>query len=178
VDAIAREAGYTKGAVYANFANKEELFLAMVDRRMELQRDAPHLRPDAEAGASGAPEDSEDLTRFLQNAFDLDWALLAMETLLYAVRHAPELTRHLADRYRQLDHATSAALQQTGAARGEDLEDLDDLAVAHSALGEGLMLRRLIDPEAFPPERLGRIFSMVFGDDYQKDDQKPEPPGG
>ena len=37
LDEIANRAGFTKGAVYSNFANKEELFLALVhDRRTAL----------------------------------------------------------------------------------------------------------------------------------------------
>ena len=33
VDEIAEDAGFTKGAFYANFASKEEIFLAMLDER-------------------------------------------------------------------------------------------------------------------------------------------------
>src|SRR5215831_16581710 len=33
IDEVSEEAGYTKGAFYANFKNKEELFLAMLDER-------------------------------------------------------------------------------------------------------------------------------------------------
>ncbi len=33
IDEVAEEAGYTKGAFYANFKSKEELFLAMLDER-------------------------------------------------------------------------------------------------------------------------------------------------
>ena len=33
LDEVAQVAGYTKGAVYANFASKEELFLAVLDER-------------------------------------------------------------------------------------------------------------------------------------------------
>ena len=35
VDEVAEEAGYTKGAFYANFKSKEELFLAMLDERFD-----------------------------------------------------------------------------------------------------------------------------------------------
>ena len=31
IDEVAEDAGYTKGAFYANFKSKEELFLAMLD---------------------------------------------------------------------------------------------------------------------------------------------------
>ena len=33
IDEVAGEAGYTKGAFYANFKSKEELFLAMLDEQ-------------------------------------------------------------------------------------------------------------------------------------------------
>ena len=33
IDEVAQDAGYTKGAFYANFKSKEELFLAMLDER-------------------------------------------------------------------------------------------------------------------------------------------------
>src|ERR671933_449322 len=33
IDEVAETAGFTKGAFYANFRNKEELFLAMLDER-------------------------------------------------------------------------------------------------------------------------------------------------
>src|SRR3712207_5988200 len=35
VDQVAAEAGYTKGAVYSNFASKEDLFFAVYERRAE-----------------------------------------------------------------------------------------------------------------------------------------------
>ena len=56
VDQIAQAAGYTKGAVYSNFASKEDLFFAVYERRAEravaeLERTlaAPRTRP---AGSS------------------------------------------------------------------------------------------------------------------------------
>jgi AcrR family transcriptional regulator len=35
VDAVADAAGYTKGAVYSNFASKEDLFFAIYERRVD-----------------------------------------------------------------------------------------------------------------------------------------------
>ncbi|HEX3317774.1 MAG TPA: helix-turn-helix domain-containing protein, partial [Solirubrobacteraceae bacterium] len=37
IDEVAEEAGFTKGAFYANFRSKEELFLAMLDERFAEQ---------------------------------------------------------------------------------------------------------------------------------------------
>ena len=37
VDEVAEEAGFSKGAVYSNFASKEELFLVLLDRHLEAE---------------------------------------------------------------------------------------------------------------------------------------------
>src|SRR4051794_10992260 len=52
LDQIAAAAGYTKGAVYSNFASKEDLFFAVYDRRAtrmvaEMER---HFAGDPRAG--------------------------------------------------------------------------------------------------------------------------------
>ena len=35
LDAVADDAGFTKGAVYSNFSSKEDLFFAVYERRVE-----------------------------------------------------------------------------------------------------------------------------------------------
>ncbi|HET8928335.1 MAG TPA: helix-turn-helix domain-containing protein, partial [Microbacterium sp.] len=37
IEDVAAKAGYTRGAVYSNFAGKGELFLALVEERFEAQ---------------------------------------------------------------------------------------------------------------------------------------------
>src|SRR5438132_7088046 len=40
LEEIAETAGYTRGAIYKNFDGKEDLFLAVLDRRIAAQLDA------------------------------------------------------------------------------------------------------------------------------------------
>lgn len=134
---IARSAGFTKGAVYANFAGKEDLFLAVLDR---------HIND------SVATDDEQP--RNATAAFDPDWGLLALEALLYVVREKPELREQFAARYRRIDEANTADGDRTAST---------DQAVAWSALGEGLMLRHLIDPDHVDHARIERIFIALFG---------------
>src|SRR5699024_6872801 len=42
LERIAREAGYSKGAVYSNFAGKADLFLAVLDQNLELSEPDLH----------------------------------------------------------------------------------------------------------------------------------------
>lgn len=46
VDKIAEFAGYSKGAVYANFNSKEELFLALLEQKMKSDVDTIHQAMD------------------------------------------------------------------------------------------------------------------------------------
>jgi AcrR family transcriptional regulator len=54
IDEVAQDAGFTKGAFYANFKSKEELFLAMLDERF-----AERLRDIESAIASGAAPEAQ-----------------------------------------------------------------------------------------------------------------------
>lgn len=73
---VGREAGLTAGAVYSNFRNKEELFLAAVNR---VQR-PPQLESDEAASPRNVAELREEVLRQLR-AFDSSphAALLMME---------------------------------------------------------------------------------------------------
>lgn len=76
---VAAAAGYTKGAVYANFGSKEELFVALA--REMTARDAALVRPqageDLRAAFGPCPDDEGRLSEIL----------LALELYVYAIRH-------------------------------------------------------------------------------------------
>lgn len=83
VDEIAREAGYTKGAFYSHFDSKQDLFLAVLNERIEassqrLESETPDKNPLAPG-----------------NDFPEIQLLLSLEANLYALRH-PELKEVLA----------------------------------------------------------------------------------
>jgi AcrR family transcriptional regulator len=48
---VAAEAGYTKGAVYSNFASKEDLFFAVYERRVDAR--VAEMEAALEASCSG-----------------------------------------------------------------------------------------------------------------------------
>ena len=75
---IAAEAGYTKGALYAHFGSKSDLFVALARER--LVRESPES--DASTGDLAA-----DLSAELGAAGADPGLMLALEILAYAVRH-------------------------------------------------------------------------------------------
>lgn len=169
VEAIARQAGYTKGAVYANFAGKDELFLAVIDRRID--RNLQAQSEFAEAAARG--EDvSADLASFFEQQFDRDWAILAFEALLYAAREGPELMEAIAERYRQIDALGLQFLQKNAPGPADRLKYL---AIGQSALGEGLMLRHLVEPDRITHEVIDKIYDAIFASPDQAEGGEKAP---
>ena len=89
---IAALAGRTKGAIYAQFKSKEDIFLALVEEHM--------LRNRAQAEKLLAESTTVDgntaaLRLFYLNlAKDQEWALLILEFKLFAIRH-PESKKRL-----------------------------------------------------------------------------------
>jgi AcrR family transcriptional regulator len=91
---IADRAGYTRGAVYANFASKDDLFLAVLDRW--LDQDIEHLGKFNADGPS-TPRTLEWLRTREGNRFaDRNRFLLLTEFRLYALRN-PAVAPRLAD---------------------------------------------------------------------------------
>lgn len=84
LDAVAATAGYSKGAVYANFESKEDLLLQLLAEHMETKMQTLErvLQPGA---LDGAGLENLDQTLSLLNE-GADWPLLAIELQLVARR--------------------------------------------------------------------------------------------
>jgi AcrR family transcriptional regulator len=156
VDAVADEAGYTKGAVYSNFDSKEDLFFAVYERRSE--RTAAEI---AKATAKLGPAESlhklasDTSTR---HGRDDGWIAVYFEFWAHVLRH-PELR----ERFATLRACTREILEETlRDAVGDpgDSVDLAEMTVAMNAAQLGLALERLTDPGAVSAdlgERVSRI---------------------
>jgi len=107
LDRIAREAGFSKGAVYSNFTGKSALFLAVLDQNLELAGDDP---ADPFEAASNPTSTGRDLAE--QEGYPLPaaqgFALATLEFIATAARDevlAPQLHERLVallDRYQEI----------------------------------------------------------------------------
>jgi AcrR family transcriptional regulator len=142
LDRVAEAAGFSKGAVYSNFRNKDELCMAVLDdiraeRAMEI------------AELLHAPTPEERLSRFAEWAErvigDPQWTTLELEFGVHA-RRDPQLRAHLADRISMLGDAAGSAVT---AAAGDLTPVLPagELGIALLAMGVGLGLFRSIEPD-------------------------------
>jgi AcrR family transcriptional regulator len=161
VDEIAEAAGFTKGAVYANFAAKQDLFLALMDRQHQRQEAllvglAEPARPVGQAmgdlGRVAAPTDPEAW----------QWGLLTLEFLLYAVRD-PALRGQLAERLRAMRGYLAAALGPRLARRpGAPGLAPHELASVAMALSTGLGVQATVEPAALPPDLYARTLERLL----------------
>jgi AcrR family transcriptional regulator len=144
LDQIAADAGYTKGAVYSNFASKEDLFFAVYERR------AMRMVADMERGFAADPQAglhriSSDTSGRVNR--DDGWLAAFFEFWAHVIRH-PELRARFAAIHRRLQEPVAEALERVAAARGFELPEAAlPLAVAAGAMQIGLALERLTQPD-------------------------------
>jgi AcrR family transcriptional regulator len=162
VDEIASEAGFTIGALYSNFAGKEELFLALADRQV-AQR-ANEVRAIAEAAETDGDASEEAAAQF--RAFleaDPDWPLLFYEFWSLSVRN-PELQGELAKRREVIRDALAETLERVAKQHGFELRfPAPPLATAIAASLNGLAFERAASPDALPDEVFAEFVTAVLG---------------
>jgi len=141
LDQVTAAAGLTKGAVYARFASKAELFMALLERHIEerlgeMRRSAGAAKTPAEAARAMARQWMK------RSATDADWSLLTLEFRIHAARDAARLRayRALHDRLRRgIAELLAAFYARVGQPPPYDPEVMARLSLA---LGNGLVLER------------------------------------
>ena len=156
LDLVAREAGYTKGAVYSAFANKADLFLAVYDREMEGRRERI-ADAVAEARARGAePADEAGRDFFARVRDERPWTLALLEFRLHAARD-PVVNAAWSERHRAFVEffAETVVTPFTGEAGGVAE------AIVGIALANGFALEHLALPDLADEERYIAALSLV-----------------
>jgi AcrR family transcriptional regulator len=161
IDEVAEDAGYTKGAFYANFKSKEELFLAMLDERFaerleEIDRIAAGGGPlEAQAREAGA-----DFARHL--GADPEWERLFFEFTAYAARNE-DFRQELVTRYRALrERIAEAYLHGAERAGVEPPLPVEQVAMMTFAMANGFALEKLLEPDTVPDELYGTMLAIFF----------------
>jgi AcrR family transcriptional regulator len=162
VEEIAREAGFSKGAVYWHFDGKEDLFYALAEQRINAPvREMIELLRSAPPERDMSVEANQRFVELLERQREL--LLLDQEYWSLAVRE-PQLRARYAARQAEVRTALGEALQARVRHLGAPVEDVpvQDVATAVLALANGLGMERLIDPDAVPDDLLGRIILLVY----------------
>lgn len=146
VDDVAEAAGYTKGAVYSNFRSKEELFLELLDLRIDRNVEALEdvlLSSEAAERPRMLGEIRDSIV-----IVDREWFLLQTEFMLYAARNE-EVRERVADRQRRTRERITELVRTTLADMGitEPRVPVEDLAQLLLSAASGLNHAGMIDDE-------------------------------
>jgi AcrR family transcriptional regulator len=161
LDEVAELAGFTKGAVYANFSNKEDLFLAM----LEAHFDARLAELDRILSTEADPDDqareaAEGLMRML--AAEPEWHRLFFEFAVHAARNEG-FRAQLVERHRALRERLAELLERRARRLGiRPVIPPEQVAAMTFAMANGMALERLLEPEAVPDTLFGEMMAVFF----------------
>jgi AcrR family transcriptional regulator len=160
---IAAEAGHTRGAFYANFATKADLFIALLEQQAgkRISEFSRLLQ------SHSSQEDSRPAMRefYLSRAKDRQWVMLTLEFKLYALRHR-EHRAQLAAAHRRIRESSQLELisklkptPTTGPYADKQAKILLEIVLG------GLVLEHAYDPQRISADEviylLGRMFDWV-----------------
>ncbi|HEY9378460.1 MAG TPA: TetR/AcrR family transcriptional regulator [Jiangellaceae bacterium] len=168
LDAVAEEAGFTKGAVYSAFDSKADLFLAVLDERVGARiRDIESV--DAKGVSPGAH--AEALARQFVAGIEHDpqWSAVVIEFWAHASRD-PDLRERFAARHAMLRKAFADVFEAMTQRTGRRLAfDADRLATIGLALGNGFALEAMagghVDGDLFPQVAAVLMTALTDGKD-------------
>ena len=151
VEAIAEDAGFSKGAVYARFGGKDELFLAVFEERFDRR-----LAVSESEGGHGETlgERLEAMVLAHQAAVSQDpaWTVAWVEFAAHATRD-PELSGRL----REVNEALRARTERLLVELGLAPPDAGYLATVALVYGSGVSVERMLDPSGTPAHHLARM---------------------
>jgi AcrR family transcriptional regulator len=146
IEDVAADAGYTKGAFYANFKSKEEMFLVMLDQAYaeELERLEAHL-PGEGAPAEEVRESAKDFINFVRS--DPEWPRLYFEFVVYAARN-PEFREELATRNRAMRERIAEVIRTWAADfPAQPPFPYEDIGMMLFCMADGFLIQQLVEPD-------------------------------
>jgi AcrR family transcriptional regulator len=161
LDEIAADAGFTKGAVYANFAGKEALFLAMLDERFAERRAAiERIAATGEEPETQVRRGGGEFAQYL--TADPDWQQLFAEMVAHAGRDE-RFRAALVARYRDL----RAVIAEAYAGRADELGveppvPVEQIALMVFAMGNGFAVEKTLEPDAVPDDLFATMLEIFL----------------
>ena len=164
MDDIAQEVGFSKGALYLYFKSKDAIISAI------LQFFFSHAMKKLQGilESEETPSVREQLLRLNQYYVgEMKWmvSMLPISFQFYAVAARQKSVRQVLKRYFKDYREVLAELIQRGIARGEFRPmQAEDVAIAVTALYEGLALLWMVDPDATTWEQIGERSLLLLLD--------------
>lgn len=163
IEDIAAEAGYTRGAFYAHYRSKSDLFFDLLrhqaeDRFGELHRNVSRANTVEERRQAIRSD-------YLGRASARQWWLLLLEFKLYAIREGRR-GEELAEVHRELRRTLHQSVTERLGCELAPEDQLEAVKVGLEAAIQGVVLERAYDPkrltDAQTRELLGKIFDALI----------------
>jgi AcrR family transcriptional regulator len=156
---IAVAAGYTRGAFYANFDSKEDIFFALLEAWISEEiRSLTSLLTqlgNREARVSALRQ------HYLEMAYDRRMVLLSLEYKLFAVRH-PEAHARIRARQERLKECGAEILKLVSGSRSHVGISNRAAATALGGLSQSLLLERLVNPGSVSDKEIRILLGLFF----------------
>jgi AcrR family transcriptional regulator len=157
---IAAGAGYTRGAFYANFKSKEDIFFALFE---EWVRERIETLTSALRRHSDPAEKLVALrTHYAELATDRRLVLISLEFKLFALRH-PEAHYRLRNRHRRIRASFGELFSEIMSALGKTIPIAYPAASAClGAVSQGLLLEHLLDLKTLSDGDVRQVLGLFF----------------
>ena len=161
LEQIAEEAGFTRGAVYSNFANKTEMGIAVIEALYE--REEHRAIAEVEAVAAQGPQAwFTALAEWAQSSFgDPRWARLEIEVAAFSNGDGNLRAATAARQTRTRNRGAQLITDLCRSAGYEPPADVDTLSLGMVSLALGLGMQRATDPE-ISGAAFGSILALMF----------------
>lgn len=171
IDEIAKESGRTRGAVYAQYKTKEQLFFAVQERRIECA--AEYTRKlHSQAGTDDFHARWETIRAAFAGFEDDQSEILDIELKLYGLRH-PEAMKEWQERYNRL-FSVSEFTKFLGLTQKPGRSKLESRVTALTAVKSGLILSMKFLPEQLPSKEVRLILQELFEGLFHEDEISAE----
>jgi AcrR family transcriptional regulator len=161
IEDIATEAGRSRGAFYANFENKTEVFLAL--RSIATRRNARAIRERVEGLDSDEARYAAIMRYLLERICDTQTLLLQIEFKLFALRH-PEMLAELSEKH--LEASASINRQELSdlfpEKKNESQGELRCHTLTIEALLEGFALNARFSPKDMSEKYLEELVPQLL----------------
>ncbi|WP_420236373.1 TetR/AcrR family transcriptional regulator [Telmatobacter bradus] len=162
LEEVAARAGFTRGAIYAHYAGKEDLFLALMKRRVLDRFSKVRQFISAEPEQARRPEIFREWLH--DQAENPTWAMLMLEFKLYVLRR-PQSHVKLREMYDLMTNASGddfIALLFGHELDSETRANIERrLSIMGAAVG-GAVLESCIRPELFPAPQRRQLLDELF----------------
>jgi AcrR family transcriptional regulator len=161
IEDIAKKAGKTRGAFYAHFKDKEDVFFAIFENDLEEKKE------ELSAVIGHLPTLEQRVTALCQHLArrpkTRETALLQIEFKAYAVRQ-PRRRKRLAELHAAM--LRNSTLKEIT----EFVPALEERACSLALSGalEGLILNQMFDPSVIGEEHLARMTELILNDEIRR----------